>query len=78
MSDVGTFFPVAGLNFTFNDTATTSMPSGSMLMSGTFAPTNFDPVGDVDGFPAPAPLVGVSILWMTWPGTMASSRVAGR
>lgn len=58
MSDVGTFFPVAGLNFTFNNTASTSMPSGSMLMSGTFAPTNFDPVGNVDGFPAPAPLVG--------------------
>ncbi len=58
MSDVGTFFPVAGLNFTFNNTASTNMPSGSMLMSGTFAPTNFDPVGDVDGFPAPAPLVG--------------------
>ena len=58
MSDVGTFFPVAGLTFTFNNTASTSMPSGSMLMSGTFAPTNFDPVGNVDGFPAPAPLVG--------------------
>ncbi len=58
MSDVGTFFPVAGLNFTFNNTASMSMPSGSMLTSGTFAPTNFDPVGDVDGFPAPAPLVG--------------------
>ncbi len=29
-----------------------------MLTSGTFAPTNFDPVGNVDGFPAPAPLVG--------------------
>ena len=58
MSDVGTFFPVNGLNFTFSNTAGTSMPSGAMLTSGTFAPTNFDPVGDVDGFAAPAPLVG--------------------
>ncbi|MEP6809069.1 MAG: dockerin type I domain-containing protein [Chthoniobacterales bacterium] len=58
MSDVGTFFPVSGLNFIFTDTASTSMPSAAMLTSGTFAPTNFDPVGDVDGFAAPAPLVG--------------------
>lgn len=58
MSDVGSFFPVAGLNFTFTNSAGASMPSGSMLMSGTFAPTNFDPVGNVDGFPPPAPAVG--------------------
>ena len=58
MSDVGTFFPVTGRNFTFNNTAGTSMPSGSQLASGTYAPSNFDPVGDVDGFAAPAPLVG--------------------
>ena len=58
MSDVGTFFPVNNLTFTFNNTSGTAMPSGAQLASGTFAPTNFDPVGDVDGFPAPAPLVG--------------------
>lgn len=58
MSDVGTFFPVSNLNFTFNNVSGTSMPSGAQLASGTFTPTNFDPVGDVDGFPAPAPLVG--------------------
>ena len=58
MSDVGTFFPVTGLTFTFNNTAGTSMPSGAQLTSGTFAPTNFDPVADVDGFAAPAPMVG--------------------
>ena len=58
MSDVGTFFPVTGLTFTFNNTAGTSMPSAAQLTSGTYAPTNFDPVGDVDGFPAPAPMVG--------------------
>ena len=34
------------------------MPSGAQLASGTFAPTNFDPTANVDGFPAPAPLVG--------------------
>ncbi len=58
MSDVGTFFPVSNLTFTFNNSSATDMPSGAQLASGTFAPTNFDPVGDVDGFPAPAPLVG--------------------
>lgn len=58
MSDVGSFFPVSGLTFTFTNTAGTSMSSTGMLTSGTFAPTNFDPVGNVDGFPAPAPLVG--------------------
>ena len=58
MSDVGTFFPVNNLTFTFDNVSGTSMPSGSQLASGTFTPTNFDPVGDVDGFPAPAPLVG--------------------
>lgn len=58
MSDVGSFFPVSGLNFTFTNSATTNMPSGGMLASGTFAPTNFDPVGNVDGFPAPAPMIG--------------------
>ena len=58
MSDVGTFFPVNNLTFTFDNVSGTSMPSASQLSSGTFMPTNFDPVGDVDGFPAPAPLVG--------------------
>jgi hypothetical protein len=58
MSDVGTFFPVNNLTFSFDAVSGTSMPSGAQLASGTFAPTNFDPVGDVDGFPAPAPLVG--------------------
>ena len=58
MSDVGTFFPVNNLNFTFDNVSGTSMPSAAQLSSGTFKPTNFDPTGDVDGFPAPAPLVG--------------------
>ena len=58
MSDVGTFFPVSNLTFTFDNVSGTGMPSGSQLASGTFKPTNFDPVGDVDGFPAPAPLIG--------------------
>jgi subtilisin-like proprotein convertase family protein len=58
MSDVGTYFPVSNLTFTFNNVSGTSMPSNGQLTSGMFAPTNFDPTGDVDGFPAPAPLVG--------------------
>jgi subtilisin-like proprotein convertase family protein len=58
MSDEGTFFPVSNLSFTFSNTAGSNMPSSSQLSSGTFLPSNFDPVGDVDGFPAPAPLFG--------------------
>ena len=33
------------------------MPSAAQLTSGTFAPTNFDPVGDVDGLLLPRPLL---------------------
>jgi subtilisin-like proprotein convertase family protein len=58
MSDVGTFLPVSGLNFTFTNSAGPMMPSNAQLTSGTFAPSNFDQVGNVDGFAAPAPLVG--------------------
>jgi subtilisin-like proprotein convertase family protein len=58
MSDVGTFFPVSNLTFTFDNSSANSMPGSLQLMSGIYAPTNFDPSGNVDGFPAPAPLVG--------------------
>ncbi len=58
MSDVGSFFPVGHLNFTFNNTAGASMPSAAALTSGTYAPTNFDPTGNVDGFAPPAPTTG--------------------
>src|SRR4051812_37494607 len=58
MSDVGTFFPVSNLTFTFDNSSANAMPGSLQLMSGIYAPTNFDPTGNVDGFPAPAPLVG--------------------
>jgi len=58
MSDVGTYFPASNLTFTFDNSSGNVMPSGAQLVSGTFAPTNFDPTANVDGFPAPAPLVG--------------------
>jgi subtilisin-like proprotein convertase family protein len=58
MSDVGTYFPVSNLTFTFDNSSSTILPNGAQLTSGTYAPTNFNPTGDVDGFPAPAPLVG--------------------
>ena len=57
MSDVGTYFPASNLTFTFDNSSGNVMPSGAQLVSGTFAPTNFDPTANVDGFPAPAPLV---------------------
>lgn len=58
MSDVGTFFPVSNLTFTFDNSSGNAMASSLQLTSGTYAPTNFDPTANVDGFPAPAPLVG--------------------
>jgi subtilisin-like proprotein convertase family protein len=52
MSDVGGGNEVGGLNFTFDDGATASMPDNSALVTGIYRPTNFEP-GDF--FPSPAP-----------------------
>ncbi len=55
MSDVGGAADVSGLNLTFSDAASNSLPDGSPLVSGTFKPTNFEVI---DSFPSPAPTPG--------------------
>ncbi len=52
MSDVGGTNPVTNLNLIFDDVASASLPDNSILTSGNFRPTDFNP-GDV--FPNPAP-----------------------
>ena len=52
MSDVGGTTEVGGVNFTFDDAATASLPDNAPLTSGNYKPTDFE-AGD--SFPAPAP-----------------------
>jgi hypothetical protein len=52
MSDAGGGVGVSGINLTLSDTATASLPQGT-LVSGTYKPTDYQ-VGD--SFPAPAPV----------------------
>ena len=52
MSDCGGGVDLVNTVLTFSDTATTPLPDGSPLTSGTYRPTDFQ-VGDT--FPAPAP-----------------------
>jgi hypothetical protein len=52
MSDVGTSPAVVGLTVTLDDEAGGPLPSLDPLSSGTFQPTNIDPV---DSFPLSAP-----------------------
>jgi hypothetical protein len=53
MSDVGGGYSISGVNLTLDDAATTDLPDGSLITSGTYRPTNKG--GSVDTFPAPAP-----------------------
>jgi len=53
MSDAGGS-AVTNINLTLDDAATSSIPSSS-LTSGTYKPTNYNPKGDKDAFPPPAP-----------------------
>lgn len=57
MSDVGGTNAVTNLNLVFDDTAASSLPDATVISSGTFKPTDFEP-GDT--LPAPAP-AGASI-----------------
>jgi subtilisin-like proprotein convertase family protein len=56
MSEVGgnTRFPVSNLTLTLDDSAASSLPIDSMLVSGTFQPTRQFPTLSFD-FPSPAP-----------------------
>jgi hypothetical protein len=53
MSDVGGSNPVSNLSLSFEDAANASLPDNAPLVSGSYKPTNFEPV---DNFPAPAPI----------------------
>jgi subtilisin-like proprotein convertase family protein len=53
MSDVGGSNPVNGANLFFSDTAATSLPDNSQIVSGSYKPTNIN--DGADSFPAPAP-----------------------
>ena len=52
MSDVGGANPVTNLNLLISDTASASFPDSSVITSGNYKPTNFEPG---DAFTAPAP-----------------------
>ncbi|HEX9961913.1 MAG TPA: BACON domain-containing protein, partial [Pyrinomonadaceae bacterium] len=52
MSDAGGNTEAGGLNLTFDDAATASLPDNSPITSGSYKPTNFE---TNDFFPAPAP-----------------------
>jgi subtilisin-like proprotein convertase family protein len=53
MSDVGGGVAVTNLTVGFDDFAEASLPNGTVLSSGTFKPTDFEP-GDLMPLPAPA------------------------
>ena len=53
MSDVGGGDGVVNLNLIFDDMAATALPDSTILASGSFRPTDFEP-GDVFAAPAPA------------------------
>ncbi|MET0752332.1 MAG: FG-GAP-like repeat-containing protein [Pyrinomonadaceae bacterium] len=52
MSDVGGSNPVSNVNLFITDAASASFPDSSVITSGNYKPTNFEPN---DVFPAPAP-----------------------
>lgn len=54
MSDVGGGHSITNVNLTFDDTAASALGTGK-IASGTYLPTNLNPSGDKDAFPAPAP-----------------------
>ncbi len=58
MSDVGgnnSISPGAPVTLTLDDAAGSPLPDTTMLMTGTFQPTNINPGAVADVFPAPAP-----------------------
>ncbi|HEY4284920.1 MAG TPA: thrombospondin type 3 repeat-containing protein [Chthoniobacterales bacterium] len=55
MSDAGGGGRLRHVDLDFNDDAAGSL-STSQITTGTYRPTNYDPAGDADLFPAPAPV----------------------
>jgi hypothetical protein len=56
----GTNFALNGFNLVLNDSASSLMPSGAQLSSGTFLPSAYLPNGTLTVFPAPAPTATTS------------------
>ncbi|MEY2539480.1 MAG: serralysin [Verrucomicrobiota bacterium] len=54
MSDVGGGGQLSNVNLLFDDNAASQL-SASQITSGSYQPTNLNPSGDKDAFPAPAP-----------------------
>jgi subtilisin-like proprotein convertase family protein len=55
MSDVGGTASAGPVNLTFSDTAAGQIPAAGPLTTGSFRPSDADPAGQVDTWPAPAP-----------------------
>ncbi len=53
MSDCGGDFPLNGSSLTFDDGATNPLPDSTLVASGTYRPTGYEPLSDL--FPTPAP-----------------------
>ncbi len=55
MSDVGGSSALSNVTLTLDDAAAASLGTGT-IATGTYKPTNLNPAGDRDAFPAPAPV----------------------
>lgn len=53
MSDAGGDLPLNGVTLTFDDGATNTLPDATLISSGFYRPTAYEPLSDL--FPAPAP-----------------------
>jgi subtilisin-like proprotein convertase family protein len=70
MSDAGGPHDVTDMNITFDDSASSNLPNGSALISGSFKPTNHNGNGGPDdSFPAPAPAGTYGSLLSIFDGT---------
>jgi subtilisin-like proprotein convertase family protein len=56
----GTNFSLSGINLVLNDSASSLMPSGAQLSSGTFLPSAYLPTSTLTLFPSPAPTATTS------------------
>ncbi len=57
MSDVGGSVDITNTSITFDDSSSSSLPDSTVLVTGTYKPTN---IGAGDTFPAPAPAPSVN------------------
>lgn len=61
---------VTNINLTFDDYAASYLPSNTLIISGTYKPTNYNPAGQpADFFPAPAPTGTIQATLDTFTGS---------